>query len=140
MVAKTATSTSPRFSPLRVEYLGPDAESGVPWYRLLEPLRFEARLNGGGLTVEVPANYCTDFASIPRLLWPTLPHDGPWTKAAVIHDYLYTHGGCSRFLADAIFRDAMLALGVPWYHRLPIFYAVRAFGWWCWRPVPCSGS
>lgn len=128
-----AERTSPRFSPLRLEYLGDIDDTGVPCYRLTEPLTFTARLNGGGLTVEVPADYCTDLASIPRVLWGYLPHDGPWTKASVVHDYLYQKGGCSRFLADAIFRDAMAALGVPVVRRLLIYYAVRLFGWLCWR-------
>lgn len=119
------------FSPLRTEYLG--CRDGVPWVRLLVPLRFSASLNGGGLTVEVPADFETDYASIPRVFWVTLPHDGPWAPASVVHDYLYQRGGCSRFLADAIFRDAMAALGVPWYRRLVIYYAVRLFGWMCWR-------
>ena len=112
-----AGQTSPQFSPLRVEYLGPD-DYGVPWYKLIEPLRFEARLNGGGLTVEVPANYATDFASVPRIFWSRLPHDGPWAKASVVHDYLYQRGGCSRFLADAIFRDAIVGPGprYRWFH------------------------
>lgn len=135
-MATVSHSSSPRFSPLRVEYLGPDPDFGVPWYRLLEPLRFEARLNGGGLTVEVPADFVTDFASIPAIFWSRLPHDGPWAKASVVHDYLYQRGGCSRFLADAIFRDAMAALGVPVVRRVLIYYAVRLFGWMCWRARP----
>lgn len=121
------SDAKPRFSPLRVEHIG--CQDGVPWYKLLEPLRFSAKLNGGGLTVEVPAGYATDFASIPKLFWSRLPHDGDWAKASVVHDYLYNRGGCSRFLADAVFRDGMAALGVPLIRRMVIYYAVRLFGW-----------
>jgi hypothetical protein len=37
----------------------------------------------------VPRGFVTDLASIPRPLWSWLPPDGPWAKAAVIHDFLY---------------------------------------------------
>lgn len=120
------------FSPLRLEFLG-RGEGGPSKYRLLEPLEFTARVNGGGLRVNVPAGFVTDFASIPRIFWSRLPHDGPWAPASVVHDYLYTTRTCSRFLADAIFRDGMAALGVSKLQRLVIFYAVRFFGWTHWR-------
>lgn len=127
-------STCPQFSPLRVEHSG--CRDGVVWYTLTDPLRFQCGLNGGGLSVEVPTGFTTDFASIPAILWPAMPHDGLWAAASVVHDYLYQHGGCSRFLADAIFREAMAALGVPWSRRLAIYYAVRVFGWMCFHPRP----
>ncbi len=121
-----------RFSPLHLEYLG-SQDGGPARYRLLEPLEYVARVNGGGLRVNVPAGFVTDFASIPRIFWNRLPHDGPWAPASVVHDYLYTTRTCSRFLADAIFRDGMAALGVSKLQRLVIFYAVRFFGWTHWR-------
>lgn len=118
------------FSPLRLEYLGGET---IATYHLIEPLSFESRVNGGSLRVVVPAGFITDFASIPRIFWSRLPHDGPWAPASVIHDYLYTTRTCSRFLADAIFREGMYALGVPALRRLVIYYAVRLFGWTRWR-------
>jgi hypothetical protein len=114
------------FTPLRVELI--EGTGGTPRYRLIEPLVYSRDLDGDGLHVIVPAGFETDFASIPRMFWPLLPHDGPWAQASVVHDYLYERGTCSRFLADAIFRDAMAALGVPWYRRVPMYYAVRLFG------------
>lgn len=123
--------TSPRFSALRTEYLG--TRCGVPWYRLIESLRFTTRLNGEEITVEVPSGFETDFASVPPLLWWRFPHDGDWAPASVVHDYLYQHGDCSRFFADAIFRDGMAALGVPWLRRLVFYYAVRIFGGRYWK-------
>jgi len=38
--------------------------------------------------ITVPAGYRTDFASIPRLVWPLLPPVGRGGKAAIIHDWL----------------------------------------------------
>jgi len=84
---------------------------------------------GGGIRVHVPGGYKTDFASVPRGLWNFFPPWGRYAKAAVIHDFLCDDGTlCSRFLADAIFRELMWRLGVPWYVRLPVYWAVRIYG------------
>ena len=114
---------------LLLEDLGPRNGSRRNWYRLTTDLVFSCGFNGGGLTVTVPAGFETDFASCPRALWPIFPPAGEWNRAAVVHDFLYGIGsGCSRFLADAIFRDAMTTLGVPWCRRVLMYYAVRLFG------------
>jgi len=80
------------------------------------------------LCVRVPAGFRTDFASIPRLFWRVFNPSGRWRRAAVIHDYLYSHAAhCPRFLADAIFRHVMWQDGVGWFSRCAIYYAVRLF-------------
>ena len=43
--------------------------------------------------ITVPAGFVTDLASIPRLVWSFYPPDGPWVKAAIIHDFLYDTQG-----------------------------------------------
>ena len=102
---------------------------GRQLWRLDEPLRYQAALNGaGGIGIHVPRGFVTDFASVPRFLWPIFPPAGPWAEAAVIHDYLYSLPNCSRFLADAIFRECMYQLGVPLWRRVSAYYAVRLFG------------
>ena len=98
-------------------------------YALVEPLIFQIGLNGfDGIRVTVPSGFVTDFASTPRILWPLFPPAGPWTRAAILHDYLYTLEDCSRFLADALFRDAMRQLKVPLWRRVVMYYAVRLCG------------
>jgi hypothetical protein len=116
-------------SPLRIEFLATDS-GGVAWYRLLQPLVAIYPMDGGGMTITVPAGFETDFASVPRWLWGLLPHDGPYAPAAVIHDWLYSMAslGCSRFLADAIFRELMYQLKVPLWQRVLMYYAVRCWG------------
>lgn len=98
-------------------------------YRLTAPLVYQDSLNGGGIRVSVPEGFVTDYASIPRPLWWLYPPDGSYALPAVVHDYLYRNCRCSRFLADAIFRDAMRSVGVPVLRRIAIYYAVRFFGW-----------
>jgi hypothetical protein len=64
------------------------------------------------------------------------PANQPAGKAAVVHDYLYATRGLdgrySRAGADAIFRQALQALGVPLWKRTLLWAAVRlggADGW-----------
>ena len=102
-------------------------ESGRQLWQLNQPLQFSLSVNGGAVIVSVPKGFVTDFASVPRILWPIFPPAGPWCEAAVVHDYLCCTGTCSRFLADAIFREAMYQLGVPIWRRVAMYYAVRVF-------------
>jgi hypothetical protein len=93
--------------------------------------RFRYRSSVG--TIEVPAGFHTDGASIPRAFWSILGPHGAYFGAAIIHDYLYTQAGEARYLldrkeADVIFREAMFNAGVG-AHRNIMYAAVRMFGW-----------
>lgn len=108
--------------------------SGRMQYKLTRPLYFwlgRISLEGLGVSVLIDKGFLTDFASTPRLLWPIFPPAGRWMRASILHDYLYSLPGCSRFLADALFREAMHDLGVPWWRRVVMYYAVRLFGGFC---------
>lgn len=83
--------------------------------------------------IKVPTGFQTDFASIPRPLWPVLPPTGRYGKAAVLHDYLYSTQTESRRYADAIFLEAMEVLKVPLWLRKGIYGTVRMFGWIPWH-------
>jgi hypothetical protein len=105
--------------------------------------------SNGSDRITVPEGFVTDLASIPRPVWDLLPPDGPWTKAAVIHDFLYYTGGTgvwgakhiktitrerpySRAEADWILRDAMQDRGVDVVSRNIIYLAVRIGGGGGW--------
>lgn len=122
------------------EYGRAITEDGRATWEVLEPpLVYEVGELGSGQLIVVPAGFATDLASIP---WPArglLPPDGPWAKAAVVHDYLYrTQGwvdvdGAFQWLydredADKVFREAMEVVGVPPLKRDIIYRAVRWFG------------
>lgn len=108
-------------------------------YRLEEPLKFELTLlNGdeqrhGGIDILVPVGFVTDFASVPRCLWSIFPPQDDYSRAAILHDYLYCIKVCSRFLADALFREAMRLLNVPRWKRVVMYYAVRFGGRSAWK-------
>ena len=79
--------------------------------------------------VHIPIGFVTDFASSPFFAWILFPKTGLYSKAAVVHDYLYQSKLVCRALADSIFREAMIVLGVPQW-KVNIMYAgVRCFGW-----------
>lgn len=117
------------------------------WY-LASPLVYEIGAKGSGDFIIVPAfdrerytdeelrhvrsRGVTDLASIP---WPArglLPPDGPWVKAAVVHDDGYVslgwNGRMNRKNVDLILREAMEVLGVPAWKRAAIYAAVRIGG------------
>ncbi len=74
--------------------------------------------------IHVPAGFITDFASTPFFMWKT----GLYSKAAVVHDYLYQSKLRSRAMADLIFKEAMLVLGVHPVKAQVMYRAVRLFG------------
>lgn len=83
--------------------------------------------------IEVPENFETDFASVPRGLWNIFPPDGEYTQAAVLHDYLYNTKLRTRSESDRIFLEAMTVLLVPAWKRQLMYRAVRLFGWIPWK-------
>lgn len=110
---------------------------------VIEPLVYDVGDLGSGETIIVPVGATTDLASIPFGVRGLLPPDGPWAKAAVVHDALYRTNGTlkyegtvyrsrlkpySRAEADRILEEAMRVVGVPQWKRALIYRAVWAFG------------
>jgi hypothetical protein len=79
--------------------------------------------------IHVPAGFVTDFASTPWGTWNLFPKLSRYSKAAVVHDYLYRSKLRSRLESDAIFLEAMGILNVPAWQRTAMYWAVRCFGW-----------
>ena len=107
---------------------------------LTKPLR--AKLSNGDI-IEVPKGFTTDFASVPRFFWRVLPPWGQYSKAAVVHDYLYANekyslpGGYTVMVtqkyADELFLELMAVLGVSKAKRLAMYSGLRAFGFVAWN-------
>lgn len=76
----------------------------------------------------VPKDFVTDFASIPKFLWSLYPPHGQYTRAAIIHDYLYQDRLVARKIADQVFKEQMKIDGVNWFTRNVFYIAVRTFG------------
>ena len=85
-----------------------------------------------GNIIKVPANFKTDFASIPKIFWPILSPIEEYGKAAVLHDWLYFTGRFSRKKSDDIFDQAMGVSNTPRWKREVVYFFVRIFGWLRW--------
>lgn len=130
------------------------SRGGRQCVRLIDALEYHVGHAESVEVITVPAGFVTDFASIPRGLWNIFPPLGPWSRAAIIHDFLYATKGTGRWApegqaptrwisapwdykrdqADGIFREAMGVLEppVPGWRRTLMYQAVRAFGGGGW--------
>jgi hypothetical protein len=86
------------------------------------------RVAGSDQPIVVPAGFVTDFASVPRALWAGLSPHGQYSRAAVLHDFLYWTQACTRAQADRLFLLMMKQSGVAPADRLAIYRATRAAG------------
>jgi hypothetical protein len=100
-------------------------------FRLTAPFSYLS--SRGPLTV--PAGFETDGASVPRMFWSILDPFGPYFKAAVIHDWLYSphNRRFTRAQSDELFLEAMRNNGLDWMRRELIYRAVRLGGWRSYR-------
>lgn len=97
-------------------------------WRLKDDLSLNLPFTGGLFRLRVPAEFETDYASIPRILWWLFPHD-ECAEAAVFHDWLYERTDLDRFFADSILRLVMKLTDKPWLMRVLFFWGVRCGGW-----------
>ena len=126
MVASVSGIT-PRFlDPLVLE------EVDARRWRLVHELRYNSALLGA--TVIVPAGRVTDLSSVPRLPFAYWLAGDTGRKAGVIHDEVYHwhFGGCPRQVADAVFREALIAEGVPAWRAALMYVGVRLGGATAW--------
>jgi len=124
---------------------GPAIRNGRSLWAVQRALEY--RTGGGEDLIVVPPGFVTDLASVPRFVWSFYPPDGPWAKAAIIHDFLYFTRGTgewhdevgitrerpySREEADDILKEAMDDRRVGRWERFVIWASVRlggAGGW-----------
>jgi hypothetical protein len=87
-----------------------------------------------GETIVVPKGFITDYASIPQFLWSfgLSPH-GQYSRAAVLHDYLYWSQGCTRAQSDRLLVIAMKESEVGSFDESAIYQGVDKFGASAWH-------
>lgn len=88
---------------------------------------------GSGWVTRIPAGFVTDGASVPRVLWNILPPFGAYSRSALLHDWLYFSGECSRAEADRRFMESMEREGVSLWKRWVMYSGVRMGGWVAWN-------
>ncbi len=102
---------------------------GTHWI-VTEPFIYQ--IGSSKLYVEVPKGFVTDFASVPQGFTAFFLPTGQYSRAAVIHDFLYWTQSCSREQADRILLLAMIESDVPYKTRTTIYRTVRAAGESSW--------
>lgn len=103
--------------------------------KLLAPLRYYSKALKR--EIEVPANFVTDGASVPRVPIAYWLAGGKAKRAACVHDYLYqTHSCRSRRQADLVFLEAMRVDGVGLWCREVMYAGVRLGGMGSWADGP----
>ena len=113
--------------------------SGRGLYTIMQPFFYHVGKENSGLEIEVPADFETDFASIPWVARWFISPGGLHAKAAVLHDALYRNIALaprlfvSRKVADDIFLEAMGVLKVPIVRRTTLYIFVRLFGRPFWQ-------
>jgi hypothetical protein len=91
-----------------------------------------------GLRIEIPEGFVTDFASTPFFLWWILPPTGRYTRAALVHDKLYSDHRrgvyhYSRAFADAVLLEACRDCKCRELTCETIWIGVRIGGWKAWH-------
>jgi hypothetical protein len=93
---------------------------------------FQYQILDTGLVIDVPAGFVTDFASIPRPLWALASPHGFYSRASIIHDFLYWDQRCTREQADRIMLIAMQESAVRFAERQAIYAGARDGGQSSW--------
>lgn len=96
------------------------------WWALDRPLHVHTQRG----QITVPVGFETDFASVPRAFWSVFPPYGHFTKAAVVHDFLYgtTDHKLTREEADRVFLEIMTGGRTALWRAYLMYRAVRWFG------------
>lgn len=140
-MSATVATGGPRFlDPLRVKLAGRN--------RWITETRFRLWSVVANRIIEVPAEFITDFASVPRLPFAFMIAGGRCPQAALPHDFLYQHPDWeNRELADAVFLEAAgvtqsvigIEAEVPTVRGL-MWAGIRAGGWWAWQRHRTRGA
>lgn len=88
---------------------------------------------GTDITIQIPKDFVSDGASIPRILWAIFPPFHRWTDSAIIHDFLYKTQFIDRKVCDKIFLECMLEDGVNKIVAYLFYLNVRVFGRFAWK-------
>lgn len=93
---------------------------------LAEPFSYTTKI---GETITVPVGTTSDGASVPRILWLSIPPFGPYWRPAFLHDYLYRDTQRPESECDALLLESMESLGVNTDLAKTIYEGVHLAGW-----------
>ncbi len=89
----------------------------------------------GVYIARIKSGYQFDGASIPRFLWRLCGHpfQSPRDAAALLHDWLYSSKWFTRDIADTIYREAQVFMGISKWKAWVEYAALRVFGDAAWN-------
>lgn len=91
---------------------------------------FAIDTEAAGLVV-IKAGFICDLNSMPRAMWwESTPTDYP--EAGATHDWLY-YLQVAKDVADRVYLEILLALGMGSFRAHARYYALRVFGGWAYR-------
>lgn len=102
----------------------PSERSG--FHVLTSPLKYQSDV--AGVVLVAPSGFETNFVTGRKLLVVRRIVQDKMNAAAVIHDMAYHTGCLPREMADDVFHEAMLVLGVARWRAWAAWAAVRMFG------------
>jgi hypothetical protein len=115
-----------------------DNDPNGRYFELMEPFGY---IDLKGDRWQAEKGLVTDGASIPQILWSIVggPYEGPYRRAAIIHDFYCDRKYRSWERVHRVFYDAMLTGGVGPLKAKLMYYAVWRFGprWSVAEIVPC---
>lgn len=110
--------------PFQIDTVNLRRHNDLLW-ELTEPLVYSGRDESW----TVPAGFCTDFASVPRIVDWLIPRWGAYTLAAILHDWFCTLAIQAELItgreADGVFRRVMREEKVPVTRRWLMWCGVR---------------
>lgn len=101
-------------------------------WKCREPFEYHVGSYPSNEIIKVPIGFITDFASVPRFLWPIISPIDRHGKAAVIHDYCYSTAIYNKKRSDEIFLEGMITLEVHKWKRFLMYYCVKTIGFIFW--------
>lgn len=84
-----------------------------------------------GVVRTIPEGLISDGYSVPKFLWG-LVRGLKSRLPAYLHDYLYLTHSVTKYEADCIIRDAIIATEGGRYTAWKVFLGLFFGGWYCW--------
>ena len=124
------------------EFKALDVTEGKDTHTLMLTEKFQIYSAVLDAVITVPPGFTFDGESIPRFLQPLVPPFGQSKRGACVHDYLYRFAGyhddygfivpVTRSQADHVYRELILAKGLPTWRGHMRWAVLRLVGWTAW--------